>query len=498
MDKCSYTFPKDFLWGGAVAANQIEGAWLEDGKLPNCTDVMVGIGSDGRTPGIRFNIQTGKYEMALKPDKKYLSHEAIDFYHRYKEDLQLIAGMGFKAFRTSISWARIFPHGDDETPNEAGLKFYDDLFGEMIRLGMEPVITLSHYETPLYLMTEYGGWSNRKLIGFFEKYARTVMERYSGKVNYWMTFNEINNMRTMPFAAGGYMPETNDPNAEDFAANYKECEMYQAAHHLFVASSLAVKACHELCPNAICGAMITTSPVAVYPYSCNPDDVFGALQAQRKTFFFTDVMCRGKYPAYIRRIWEGTDYEPVMEENDLQIIQDYPVDYLAVSYYRSSTYKHDYASENSSGGLTSGGIGTVNPYLRGTTPEPWCWPIDPKGLRYVLNVLTDRYQLPLFIVENGVGLDEQEINGRMIEDPERVKYLEEHLAQVAEAIHDGCHILGYLWWGPIDVVSAGTGEMRKRYGFIYVERFNDGSGDMHRSMKQSYARYKEIISNNGF
>lgn len=493
----TYTFPDGFLWGGAVAANQVEGAWLEDGKLPGCSDVMAGIGTDGRQPGIKFNKAAGKYEMALDPDKKYLSHEGIDFYHRYKEDLKLLGGMGFKAFRTSISWARIFPRGDETSPNEAGLRYYDNLFDEMRKQGMEPVVTLSHYETPLHLLTEYGGWGDRRLIGFFERYARTVMARYRGKVKYWMTFNEINNMYHMTFAAGGYMPAEYHPEAPDFAANYTMKDLYQAAHHMFVASALAVKACHELCPGAVCGGMITSSPVATYPYSCNPDDIFGTMQARRKTFFFTDVMCRGTYPAYIRRIWNELDCAPVIENEDLRIIAAHVSDYLSISYYRSSTYKSDFVIQDAAGSLTSGANGAVNPYLKEATPAPWCWPVDPKGLRYVLNELTDRYQLPLFIVENGVGLDETEIPGQPIADPERIRFLEAHLKQVAEAILDGCHVMGYLWWGPMDIVSAGTGEMRKRYGFVYVDRFNDGSGDLHRAAKESYWRYRKIIANNG-
>ena len=490
-------FPKDFLWGGAIAANQSEGAWLEDGKLPNCTDVMVGIGLDARNPGIRYIPDTGKYEMALKPGKIYLSHEGIDFYHRYNEDLELMAGMGLKAFRTSISWARIFPRGDEESPNEAGLAFYDKLFDTMIRLGMEPVVTLSHYETPLHLLTEYGGWRNRKMISFFERYVQTVMKRYGEKVKYWMTFNEINNIYNMPFAAGGFLPSHYNLEAPDIASNYTQKDLYQAIHHLLVASALAVKTCHELCPKAICGGMITSSPVAIYPYSCNPDDVLGTMELRRRTFLFTDVMCRGEYPTYIHRVWREQNCAPDIESGDLQILKSTSVDYLAVSYYRSSTYKSDFQTEGGAGALTSGANGAVNPYLTETTPAPWCWPIDPKGLRYVLNELTDRYQLPIFIVENGIGLDETEIPGQMIEDSERIHYLEEHLKQVAEAIKDGCQVMGYLWWSPIDIVSAGTGEMRKRYGFVYVDRFNDGSGDLHRTPKCSYKRYQEIIKNNG-
>lgn len=487
-----YKFPKNFLWGGAVAANQTEGAWLTDGKLPNCTDVMEGIGLDAKQPGIAYDPSTDSFSMNLNPNKKYRSHEGIDFYNRYKEDLSLLAGMGLKAFRTSISWARIFPKGDEEEPNEAGLKFYDDLFDEIIKNGMEPVITLSHYETPLHLLTHYRGWVNRDMITFFERYVRVVFERYQNKVKYWMTSNEINNMYQMPFAAGGYLPRNIDPKAPYLAANYTESDMYQAAHHMFVASALAMKACRELAPNSLCGAMITSSPVATYPYSCNPDDILGAMNARRKTFLFTDVMCRGKYPKYINRIWQEKECKPVMQQGDLELIKDYTVDYLAISYYRSNVYKNDFVIKDA-----SGANGKVNPYLKETTPEPWCWPIDPKGLRYALNELTDRYQLPIFMVENGVGLDETE-NGEMIDDPQRVKYLEAHLQQVSEAIQDGCDILGYLWWGPMDIVSAGTGEMRKRYGFIYVDKHDDGSGDLHRNPKRSYYRFKEIIEKNGF
>ncbi|MBO0458114.1 glycoside hydrolase family 1 protein [Enterococcus hulanensis] len=491
------TFPKDFLWGGAVAANQTEGAWLTDGKLPNSTDVMAGIGLDAKQPGISYDPVTDSFSMHLDENKKYMSHEGIDFYHRYKEDLALLSGMGLKAFRTSISWARIFPKGDEKEPNEAGLQFYDDLFDEIIKNGMEPVITLSHYETPLHLLTHYRGWINRDMITFFERYARVVLDRYKDKVKYWMTFNEINNMYQMPFAAGGYLPRSIDPKAVYLADSYTENDLYQAAHHMFVASSLAVKACHELAPNSVCGAMITSSPVATYPYSCNPDDILGTMDARRKTFFFTDVMCQGKYPKYIKRIWEEKDCQPEILSEDLKIISQYTADYLAISYYRSSTYKSDFIIKDASGSLTSGANGEINPYLKETTPEPWCWPIDPKGLRYVLNELTDRYQLPIFMVENGVGLDEK-TNGEMIDDPQRVKYLEAHLEQVSEAIKDGCDILGYLWWGPMDIVSAGTGEMRKRYGFVYVNRQDDGSGDLHRAPKKSYYRFKEIIEMNGF
>ena len=485
-------FPEDFLWGGAVAANQLEGAWLEDGKLPNLTDVMVGIGTDAKTPGIKWNAEKQKYEMDLDPKKVYLSHEGIDFYHRYKEDLALLAGMGFKAFRTSISWSRIFPRGDEEEPNEAGLQFYDKLFDEMLKLGMEPIVTLSHYETPLTLVLEYGGWTNRKLIGFFDRYAKTVIERYKEKVKYWMTFNEINSTYRMPFAGGAIVAQ-NPKDPKRPVDDVTEKDIYQANHHMFVAHALAVKACRELAPEAKMGAMFTFSSIATYPYNCDPDNVFGAMEWQRKSLYYSDTMCLGTYPAYVKRLWRENGWAPEMEEGDVDLIATYTSDYIAYSYYRSAVYEKSAEMRTDTGGAA----GLDNPYLKGKSPKPWEWPIDAKGLRYVLNFLEDRYHMPQFIVENGIGLDECPDENGHIQDRARKEYLRDHLLQVAEALKDGVQLMGYLWWGPIDVVSAGTGEMKKRYGFIYVDKHNDGSGSLKRSKKDSYNYYKEIISTNG-
>lgn len=491
------TFPKGFLWGGAVAANQCEGAWQEGGKGPSVTDCMVGIGADAHHPGLRYDAKTNRFSLKLDEGKAYLSHDGIDFYHRYESDLDLMAEMGFKAFRTSISWARIFPFGDEAEPNEEGLAFYDRLFNAMRKRGIEPVVTLSHYETPLHLLTEYGGWKNRRLIEFFERYCKVVFKRFGDRVKYWLTFNEINNAYGMPFAAGGFMPDSYDEKAADFMAGYTDKSFYQAMHNMMVASSRAVQLCHKHVEGGMCGLMVTGSPIAVYPYSCNPDDVFGALQSARSSFYLTDTMVRGAYPGYARRLWDEKGCKPEISEGDLDDLRLGRVDYIALSYYRSTTFKTDYVVEDVSGSLTSGARGATNPYLKETTPEPWCWPIDPKGLRYVLNVLTDRYGLPLFIVESGIGLDEHEAPGLTIDDPERSRFLLDHLNQVWEAIEDGCDVMGYLWWGPLDIVSAGTGEMRKRYGFIYVDRQNDGSGDLHRSKKASFDVYKRVIENNG-
>ena len=485
-------FPENFLWGGAVAANQCEGAWLEDGKLPNVTDVLVGImtGNKDEEIGLTWNKNKQIYEMELDPNKVYLSHEAIDFYHTYKEDLKLMAEMGFKAFRTSISWGRIFPRGDEETQNEAGLKFYDDLFDEMLKLGIEPVITLSHYETPLPLVCEYGGWTNRKLIGFWERYVRTVLERYKGKVKYYMTFNEVNNAFKIPLVAAGVISFPPKYEGEKVSGLTKK-EIYQACHNLFLANSLAVKAKDEIDPSAHMGVMCSFSSIATYPINADPLNVMGCMNFKRTQFFFTDVMCKGEYPGYVKRIWEEENCHPVFEEGDLEILKKYTNDYIAFSYYRSAVY--DYTKEMRAD--TGGAIGLDNPYLKGKSPKPWEWPIDEVGFRIVCNELTDRYNLPLFPVENGIGLDENEET--TMHDDARRSYLYNHLVQLHEAIKDGCDVLGYLWWGPIDIVSAGTGEMKKRYGFVYVDRHNDGTGDMHRAKKGSFDYYKEIIERNG-
>ena len=487
-------FPEGFLWGGAVAANQLEGAYLEDGKQLNVTDVMTGIGNK---PDIEWNEETGKWEPSLSYEHVHLSQEGIDFYHRYESDLELMAGMGFKAFRTSISWARIFPHGDEEEPNEKGLEFYDRLFDKMLELGMEPVITISHYETPLGLLVDYGGWLNRKMIDFWMNYVNTIFKHYKGKVKYWMTFNEINVGRMIPFAAGG-MLDIHPTNKEIPNADLTQQQIYQGWHHQFVANALAVKACHEIDPDAKIGIMLSQSGIACFPETCNPDDVLGAQAMQRKQSFFSDVMLKGRYPGYVKRIWAENDVTLDIRPGDMELIAQYTNDYFAFSYYCSSVFSSKAEGADDVKNATSGATGNVkNPYLTACSPEPWCWPVDPKGLRYVCNYLQDRYDVPMFIVENGIGLDENLDESGHIHDPFRVEYVRDHLLQVEEALKDGCDIMGYLYWGPIDVVSAGTGEMRKRYGFVYVDRFNDGHGTLERVKKDSYDWYRHVIETNG-
>ena len=483
-------FPTDFLWGGAVAANQCEGAWLEDGKKPNITDVMVGINS--KEAGLKWNEEKAKWEISLDPDKVYLSHEGIDFYHRYKEDLALMKEMGLNCFRTSIAWSRIFPEGDEEKPNEKGLQIYDDLFDEMISLGMEPVVTLSHYETPLELMIRYGGWSNKKTIGFWENYVKTVFERYKGKVHLWLTFNEVNNIYRRPVVSAGVLStkpfDKNDP------LKVSEEEIWQAYANILAANALTVKIGHEIDPKNKIGCMLTSSCVATYPYSCDPDDVWGAYDIQRiSNFYFGDPFCLGIIPGYVKRIWNEKGIKPEISEEELQLIRKYTVDFYSFSYYRSGTFSKEVENAFDTGGIK----GKKNPYLKAESPKPWNWPVDPKGIRYVLNVLYDRYHLPLFIVENGIGLDEHPDDDGQIADQFRRQYVRDHLIQVREALLDGVEIMGYLYWGPIDIVSAGTGEMKKRYGFVYVDRDNDGNGTLERMKKDSFAWYKKVIESNG-
>ncbi|MDK1717364.1 glycoside hydrolase family 1 protein [Dellaglioa algida] len=488
--KIKNAFPKDFLWGGAIAANQAEGAWLADGKLPNVTDTVVGIMS--KNPSIKWNKEKNIWELDLKDDMTYLSHEAIDFYHRFEEDIKMMSEMGFNSFRTSISWSRIFPRGDEEEPNELGLLFYDRLFDTLLEYGIAPVITLSHYETPLVLVGEYGGWTNRSLVDFFERYATTVFERYKGKVKYWMTFNEINNAFRMPYVSAGVIsfPPT---NSEKPFGDIDNKVIYQACHHLFVANAIATKRLAEIDPEAKMGAMCSFSALATYPSNSDPENVFGAMEFRRKSWFFTDVMCRGHYPSYVHRIWDEEESAPEMLSGDLELLKENTSNYIAFSYYRSAVYDKSAEMRVDTGGAK----GFDNPFLKYKAPEPWSWPIDPKGLRYVMNELTDRYELPLFIVENGLGIAEIPDDNNEIKDIERCRYLQMHVQEMAEAIKDGCAVLGYLWWGPIDIVSAGTGEMKKRYGFIYVDRHNDGTGDLHRQKKDSFNYYKQVIESNG-
>ncbi|MDA1476957.1 6-phospho-beta-glucosidase BglA [Bacillus changyiensis] len=472
--------PDNFLWGGALAAHQFEGGWNQGGKGPSVVDVMTA-GAHGVPRKMTETIEENQF---------YPNHEAIDFYHRYKEDIALFAEMGLKCLRTSIGWSRIFPKGDEAEPNEEGLQFYDHVFDELLKYRIEPVITLSHFEMPLHLARKYGGFRNRKVVDFFVKFAEVCFNRYQDKVKYWMTFNEINNQMDVN---NPLFLWTNSGVVVGENENAKEV-MYQAAHHELVASALAVSKGKEINPAFQIGAMV--SHVPIYPYSSNPEDVMLAEEEMRQRFFFPDVQVRGYYPNYALKEFEREGYHLKFEDGDAEILRNGTVDYLGFSYYMSTTVKSD-VQQDQTGDIVNGGLpnGVENPYIKSSD---WGWSIDPTGLRYTLNRLYDRYQIPLFIVENGFGaVDTLEANGT-IHDPERIQYLKSHIEALKKAvIYDGVDLMGYTPWGIIDIVSFTTGEMKKRYGMIYVDRDNEGNGSMKRYKKDSFEWYNKVILTNG-
>lgn len=465
--------PEGFLWGGATAANQYEGGWDEDGRGPSIADVLTG-GSI-------------KKERRLTPptpidSEFYPNHEATDFYHHWKEDIALFAKMGFKVYRFSISWSRIFPNGDEMVPNEAGLKFYDQVIDELEKYGIEPLVTISHYENPLHLSLEYGGWKNRKLIDFYLNFARVLFNRYQGKVKYWLTFNEIN-MLTQPFGAvfcAGMLDEKD--NTEQMR--------YQAMHHQLIASALAVKMAHEIDPENKLGCMLAYHNG--YPLTCHPKDILYAQQFnQIHNSIAGDVHVRGKYPGFAKRYFEENQILLKMQEEDQEILLNGTVDFVSISYYSSSCVSVTQEAEQTAG---NGGENMKNPYLQASE---WGWQIDAIGLRYVLNQIYDRYQLPIIIVENGLGAVDTVDEDGQIHDAYRIDYMRQHVEQMKEAILDGVDLIGYTCWGCTDLVSASTGEVKKRYGLIYVNKHDDGSGNFERRPKDSFYWYQKVITSNG-
>ena len=472
------TFPKDFLWGGATAANQYEGGHDQDGRgLAN-----VDLAPHGED---RFAIITGQKEhLAFDDDHFYPAQVGVDFYNRYREDIALLGEMGFKTFRISIAWTRIFPKGDESEPNEAGLQFYENVFKEMHKHNIEPLVTITHFDIPVHLIKEYGGWRNRKLIGFYEKLVRVLFTRYKGLVKYWLTFNEINMIMHMPFMGAGLVFEEGE--------NQEEIK-YIAAHHELVASASATKIAREIDPEIQMGCMIAAG--VTYPFSPDPKDVRAAQVANQGNYFFVDVQSRGEYPSYALKDLERKGIKVPFEEGDKELLKENTVDFISFSYYSSKLKAHPdnaKAQERTEGNV----MGTLrNPHLE---VSEWGWQIDPLGFRITINELYDRYQKPLFVVENGLGAhDEFDGNGQIIDDY-RIDYLQAHIQTMKDAIElDGVDMLGYTTWGAIDLVSASTGEMAKRYGFVYVDRDNEGNGTLDRTKKKSFDWYKKVIATNG-
>ena len=472
------SFPKGFLWGGATAANQCEGAWNEDGKGLSTVDVIP-FGED------RMKVSRGIKEM-LECDENhtYPAHEAIDFYHHYKEDIALFAEMGFKTYRMSVSWTRILPNGDDDIPNEKGIEFYRNVFEELKKYDIEPLVTINHFDTPIALIKKYGGWKDYRMIDAYLKLCKILFTEYKGLVKYWLTFNEINMLLHMPFMGAGIL--------------YKEGENkdqinYTAANHELIASAKAVKMAHEIDPQNLVGCMLAAGQY--YPYSCNPDDVWEAFNMDRDNYFFTDVQARGAYPVWAFKRMEELGVSIDLSEEDKKALKEGCVDFISFSYYCSRCISTDeeVLKNHSRGNAVFKAV--VNPYLKASD---WGWQIDPLGLRVTCNTLYDRYEKPLFIVENGFGaVDMVEADGS-IHDPYRIDYMRKHLEALRDTVTiDGIPVLGYTMWGPIDLVSASTGEMKKRYGFIYVDKDNEGKGTLARSRKDSFYWYKKVIASNG-
>lgn len=466
-------FRDDFLWGGACAANQFEGAWDVDGKGPSVPDLC----TNGSHTSPKW------VTTAIRSDRLYPSHEAIDFYHHYEEDIALFAEMGFKTFRTSINWTRIFPTGMETEPNEKGLEFYDKVFDCCKKHGIEPLVTISHYELPYALVEKYNGWASRELIEFYMNYCKAIFERYKDKVKYWLTFNEINMLLHMPFMGAGLLFAPGE--------NVQQVK-YQAAHHELVASAKAVKLAHAIMPDAMVGCMLAAGQF--YPRTCAPADVQAAAEADRDNYFFIDVQSRGEYPVWAKKRMERAGIALQVEPGDEQLLKEGTVDFISFSYYSSRCTTVDPELMNKANGNAIMDA-VKNPYLKASD---WGWAIDPVGLRITMNSLYDRYQKPLFIVENGLGaVDKVEADGS-IHDTYRIDYLRAHIEQMEKAINeDGLPLLGYTTWGPIDLVSASTGEMKKRYGFIYVDKDNEGKGTLARSRKDSFYWYKKVIASDG-
>ncbi|WP_368901379.1 6-phospho-beta-glucosidase [Oceanobacillus oncorhynchi] len=474
----SYQFPETFLWGGAIAANQSEGAFNKDGR---------GLGNIDLIPqgAHRWPIMMGELDsLEFKEECHYPSRHGIDFYNRYKEDIALLAEMGFKVFRMSISWSRIFPNGDDDMPNEAGIHFYENVFKECRKYGIEPLVTISHYDIPLNLVKKYNGWEGRETLLCFKKYVSVILKRYKGLVNYWLTLNEINAITHLAFLAGGVVLDKKKD---------KNIQIYKAIHHQLVGCAWVAKIAHEIDYENKVGCMIAAG--VTYPYRCAPEDIWLAYETDREKFFFSDVMVHGKYPEYKIKEFERNGFTIPFKENDKEILLENTIDFISFSYYSSRLVcaDSDIIVEQAKGNV----FPTLkNPYLK-EKDSAWKHQMDAQGLRTTLNMFYDRYQKPLFIVENGVGGIDTLENGE-VHDEYHIHYMREHIKAMKNAITiDGVDLMGYTPWGCIDLVSASTGQMKKRYGFIYVDVDDFGKGTYNRYRKDSFYWYKNVIDSNG-
>ncbi|MDY4278749.1 MAG: glycoside hydrolase family 1 protein [Faecalicoccus sp.] len=465
-------FPDTFLFGGAISSIQAEGGYRKGGKGFSNADL--------RKRGIN---SVDDYDLNHLEENNIIDYpfrHGVNFYHNYREYIYQLHQLGLQCFRMSLSWSRIFPNGDDSEPNEYGLQFYDKVLDELKKFDIEPFITLSHFEIPLNLIKKYGGWRNRKVIELYVKYCKTVFERYKGKVRYWITFNELNNAVSFPFWAIGL-------DVRD--SNHQLQDLYQAIHHIFVANAKSIAVLHEIDKKAQIGSM--TSVSTIYPYSCKPNEVFEAFRLRRLKYFFIDVQAKGKYPYQMNRYFEENNIHLSIDEDDMEIINKNTVDFISCSYYQSSVYKEGELITSDTGGFQSK---IKNPFLKATQ---WGWQIDPVGLRFVLNELYERYHLPIFISENGIGMVEKLTEDFTVIDDYRIEYIQRHLESIYEAICDGVEVFGYTYWSPFDIVAASTGSMDKRYGFIYVDLDDEGKGSGNLYHKKSFDWYSKVIQSRG-
>lgn len=483
----SHAFPDNFLWGGATSAHQFEGGYENGSRGLAVPEMMTG-GSRTEPRLITHEVDSKLY---------YPSHQAVDFYHRYKEDIALYAEMGFKVFRMSINWARLFPTGEEEKPDPAGIEFYHNVFDELKKYDIQPLVTLSHYEMPYPLARKYHGWSNREVIPHFLHYCKTVFNEYKDDVKLWLTFNELNVLLMGTYGninGGGIVPET-DMCPVGVAVKVDESWdipqlRYDAVHHQVLASALAVKMAHEINPENKVGCMLLGR--VAYPYTCKPEDALKAQEVMRKANYYVgDAQARGRYPAFAKALWKSEGVYVDVTEEDARIMSEGTVDFISFSYYSSTTATDDPTIPVAQGNMMRG---PGNPYLE---TSQWGWTIDPEGLHWYMNELYDRYEKPLFIVENGLGAEDKVEEDGSIHDPYRIDYMKQHVRAMKEAMDEGVELIGYTVWGCTDLISASTGEMDKRYGLVYVDKQNDGSGDLSRHRKDSFYWYKDLIASNG-
>lgn len=468
---------KQFFWGGATSAAQSEGNYLADGRKPSNFDFLP---LDDRRLKAVYKNQSASI-LKSRGDEIYPGRNGNDYYHHYQEDIALLKELGANSFRFSISWSRIFPTGEEEAPNEAGLLFYENILTELERLQMEPIVTLSHFEIPLHLVKKYNGWENRKVVELFLHYAETVMQRFKGRIKYWIPFNEMNMVLHIPFIGGGILFEEGKDNLSI---------QYQAGHHQLLANALSIEAGKRIDPDNQFGAMLAAGKT--YAYTCDPKDVFAALQQEKENLLFSDVQVFGEYPRFFSHFIKDKQLNLTIYPADRKTLQKNTVDFVSFSYYSSACTA---AEENGIDRVATNGYTTLrNPYL---PKAKSIWQDDPLGLRITLNQLQDRYHKPLFIVENGIGTQDDFVDGK-VHDDYRIHYLKEHVKNMLLAMEeDGIDLMGYLMWGIIDLPSVSEGKISKRYGVIYVDQDDENNGSHQRYKKDSFAFYQKVIASNG-